>query len=135
MDVELVPILVSLGFFGMCAYIAKVIGDTRIRRKALEARLSANEAAAFLNRGWNEPSTSSALKWGLVLLALGAGLLFVDLLAISFESPIAYAVLLGATGVALLGYYLIEQDDERQEGGPYAPSNTPTTESVGEPEQ
>ncbi|MFB6230868.1 MAG: hypothetical protein ABEL04_06900 [Salinibacter sp.] len=131
---EFGPFIVALGFFAMIAYIAKVIGDTRIRRKALEAHLSADEADRFLNQGWNEPSTRSALKWGLVVLALGAGLLFVDLLAISFESPLAYAVLLVATGIALLGYYLIEQDDERVDGGPYAPSDAPTAESIGETE-
>jgi hypothetical protein len=131
---ELGPFVVALGFFAMIAYIAKVIGDTRIRRKALEAHLSADEADRFLNRGWNEPSTRSALKWGLVVLALGAGLLFVDLLTISFESPVAYAVLLLATGIALLGYYLIEQDDERMSEGPFSPSDTPSAESVGEPE-
>jgi len=36
-----------------------------------------------------EPSTKPALKWGFVVLAIGVGLLFVNLLAISFESPVA----------------------------------------------
>jgi len=128
------PFIVALGFFAMIAYIAKVIGDTRIRRKAPEAHLSVDEADRFLNQGWSEPNTRSALKWGLVVLALGTGLVFVDLLAISFESPFAYAMLLVATGIALLGYSLIEQDDERTSDGPYALSDAPTTESIGETE-
>jgi hypothetical protein len=129
-------VLVPLGFFALVAYIAKLIRDTRIRRKALESPLSEQQIEELLNQsGWTEPSTRSALKWGLVVLALGAGLLFVDLLAISFESPVAYAVLLVATGIALLGYYLIEQEDEDDHAaGPYAPSDAPTTESVGETE-
>ena len=128
-------VLVPLGFFALVAYIAKLIRDTRVRRKALESPLSEEKVEELLGKGgWTEPSTRSALKWGLVVLALGAGLLFVDLLTISFESPVAYAVLLVATGIALLGYYLIEQDDEPANRGPYSPSETPTAESVGEPE-
>jgi hypothetical protein len=129
-------VLVPLGFFALVAYIAKLIRDTRIRRKALDSPLSEKQIEELLHQGgWTEPSTRAALKWGLVVLALGAGLLFVNILAISFESPVAYAVLLVSTGIALLGYYLIEQDDEDEPTpGPYAPSEAPTAESVGESE-
>lgn len=106
-----VEILVPLGFFAMIAFIAKVIGDTRIRRKALEGQAADEVAEAVVNRRWPEPSTRAALKWGLVIFSLGTGMLVVDLLSISFESPLAYAILLLATGIALLGYYLIEHDD------------------------
>lgn len=105
-----VEILVPLGFFALIAYIAKLIGDTRIRRKALDSHASADVAEAILNGRWAEPSTRSALKWGLVVVALGIGLLLVDLFTIGFESPVAYAVLLLTTGTALLGYYVIERD-------------------------
>jgi len=131
---ELVPVVVPLGFFALVAYIAKLIRDTRIRRKALDASLSEEAAEAFVQGTSTEPSTKSALKWGLVVLALGAGLLFVDLLTISFESPLAYAVLLVATGGALLGYYLVEQDDESTDDGPFSPSEAPATEPIGETE-
>jgi len=73
----------------------------------------------------------SGLKWGLVVLALGAGLLLVNLLPTSFESPVAYVVLLVATGVALLNYDLIKQDEVKngEAPRPYAPSEAPATES------
>lgn len=128
-------VLVPLGFFALVAYIAKLIRDTRVRRKALESPLSEEKIEELLSKGgWTEPSTRSALKWGLIVLALGAGLLFVDLLTISFESPLAYAVLLLATGIALLGYYLIEQVDETTNDGPFSSSRASTKESVDEPE-
>jgi hypothetical protein len=134
--------LVPLGFFAMVAYIAKLIGDTRIRRKALESHANADVADAILNRRWAEPSTRSALKWGLVIVSLGVGILLVDLFTIGFESPLAYAVLLLATGTALLGYYLIERDDredganvfgERSASAPSAAERT-ASEDVPDPE-
>ncbi|PSQ94347.1 MAG: hypothetical protein BRD53_06345 [Bacteroidetes bacterium SW_7_64_58] len=67
----------------------------------------------------------SGLKWGLVVLALGAGLLLVDLLPISFESPVAYVVPLVATGIVLLNYDLTEQDDESPDDGPFRAERRP----------
>jgi hypothetical protein len=107
MDVE---ILVPLGFFAMIAYIVKLISDNRLRRKVLNSAASENMAEALLDRQWAEPRTRSALKWGLIFFSLGIGVLFVDLLTIGFESPLAYAILLLATGLALLGFYAIERD-------------------------
>lgn len=126
-----VEILVPLGFFAMIAYIAKLIGDTRIRRKALESHANAEVAEAILNRHWAEPRTRSALKWGLVLLSLGIGVLIVNVLGIGFESPVAYAILLLATGTALLGFYVIERDnDEVQADETVAPSSPRETASA-----
>ena len=130
---ELVPIIVVTTFFGCIAYVAKVIGDTRIRRKVLERDTSADMADALLNRGWKEPSTRAALKWGLVIVALGAGLLLVELFGLRFESPVAYAVLLLSTGTALLGYYLIEHEEGSAQ--PVSDSSSPATESVRSPEE
>jgi hypothetical protein len=123
---DVVVFLVPLGFFAMIAYIAKVIGDTRIRRKVLDTRAEAEVAKALLNRGWSEPSTRSALKWGIVIVALGAGILLVDLFGIGFESPVAYAILLLATGAALLGYYLIERDNVEDDRSAFAEQAAPS---------
>ena len=111
-----VEVLIPLGFFALVAYISKLISDTRVRRKAMEAHASPDVAEAILSGRGGAPSTQSALKWGLVVLALGAAVLLVDLLAIGFESPFAYGLMLLATGGALLSYYLVEHDAEEARG-------------------
>jgi hypothetical protein len=112
MDAEF---LVPLGFFAMVAYIVKLISDNRLRRKVLNSPASEEMAEALLKQQWSAPRTRSALKWGLVFVSLGVGVLFVQVFAIGFESPLAYAILLLATGAALLGYYAIERDAEPEE--------------------
>ena len=99
--------------------------------------MSADVAEAILSGDWKEPSTRSALKWGLVIVALGTGLLLVDVFGIDFESPLAYAVLLLATGTALLGYYVIERDapDELGESPLTAPSTTQKRSAPEEAEE
>ncbi|MEF8796730.1 MAG: hypothetical protein V5A48_09765 [Salinivenus sp.] len=96
----------------MVAYIVKLISDNRLRRKVLNSAASEGMAEALLKEQRSGPQTRSALKWGLIFVSLGAGVLFVNVLAIGFESPLAYALLLLATGAALLGYYTIEHDNE-----------------------
>lgn len=136
MDVE---ILVPLGFFAMIAYIVKLISDNRLRRKVLNSAASENMAEALLDRQWAEPRTRSALKWGLIFFALGFGVLVVDLLAIGFESPLAYAILLLATGGALLGFYAIEHDASGEAGRASDDTSgsvveSPASESMHEPD-
>lgn len=121
--------LVPLGLFAMIAYIVKLISDNRLRRKVLDSAASEEMADTLLDRQWAEPHTRSALKWGLVLFSLGLGVLVVDLLALGFESPLAYAVLLLATGLALLGFYVIERDNQRADDQTSAPSAASTTET------
>lgn len=124
--------LVPLGFFALVGYIAKLIADTRIRRKAIEAHMATEDIEELLNQKSGATSTTSALKWGLIVLALGVGLLMVEVLRIGFESPVAYALLLLATGFALIGYYLLEREDHPQPGeGPVPPGEAPSPESVG----
>lgn len=94
----------------MVAYIVKLISDNRLRRKVLNSASSEGMAEALLKE--QRPQTRSSLKWGLIFVALGIGVLFVNVLAIGFESPLAYALLLLATGAALLGYYTIEHGNE-----------------------
>jgi hypothetical protein len=121
---ELGPFVVPVALFAMIAYIVKLISDNRLRRRVLDSSASEEMAEALLKREWSEPRTRSALKWGLISVSLGAGVLVVDVLAIGFESPLAYAVLLLAAGAALLGYYLIEHDTEpaaRMEADPTTP--------------
>lgn len=109
MDAEF---LVPLGFFAMVAYIVKLISDNRLRRRVLNSAASEGMAEALLKEQRSGPQTRSALKWGLIFVSLGAGVLFVNVLAIGFESPLAYALLLLATGAALLGYHIIERGNE-----------------------
>lgn len=130
--------LVPLGLFAMIVLIVKIVSDNRLRRKVLNSAASEDMAEALLDRQWAEPQTRSALKWGLILFSLGIGVLFVDVLALGFESPLAYAVLLLATGLALLVFYGIERNEDHPaaEDASYETSSAAESPSdpVGDPE-
>lgn len=112
MDVE---ILVPLGFFAAIVWIVKIISDNRIRRKVLDQRVSDELAEAILKRNAAAPSTLGALKWGLVVLAVGGALVLIELLTIDVDEPLAYGLLFLAAGGGLIAYYLIAQDEEERQ--------------------
>lgn len=102
-----VEILVPLGFFAAIVLIVKIISDNRIRRKVLDQRVSDEMAEAILQKGKSEPSALTALKWGLVVLAVGGAFVLIELLATDVDSPLGYGLLFLAAGAGLVGYYLI----------------------------
>lgn len=112
MDVE---ILVPLGFFAAIVWIVKIISDNRIRRKVLDQRVSDELAEAILKKDASEPSALGALKWGLIVLAVGGALVLVEMLSIDVDEPLAYGLLFLAAGGGLVAYYLIvsQHDEER----------------------
>ena len=109
MDVE---ILVPIAFFAAIVWIVKVISDNRIRRKVLDQRVSDELAEAILKNDASAPSALSALKWGLIVLAIGGALVLVQLLSIDADEPLTFGLIFLAAGAGLVAYYLIASQDE-----------------------
>jgi hypothetical protein len=127
MDVE---ILVPLGFFAAIVWIVKIISDNRIRRKVLDQRVSDELAEAILQKGQSDPSVLGALKWGLVVLAVGASLLLMGILSVDVDEPLGYGLLFSAAGGGLVAYYLIASQRGGQEQSESYVPDFPSTEEL-----
>lgn len=112
MDVE---ILVPLGFFAAIVWIVKIVSDNRIRRKVLDQRVSDELAEAILKKDTSRPSALGALKWGLIVLAIGGALVLIEMFSIDVDEPLAYGLLFLAAGGGLVAYYLIAAQHEEGE--------------------
>jgi hypothetical protein len=100
------PTLVFVSFFVFVLGITKVLADNWTRRKLIEARVSADVVRALF-RTESDPEMFAALKWGIVLVSLGAGLMVTQYLPARFEEPLAWGVVLVFGGVGLLAYYAV----------------------------
>jgi hypothetical protein len=119
-----VEILVPIAFFAAIVWIVKIISDNRIRRKVLDQRVSDELADAILNKNVAAPSALSALKWGLVVVAIGGALVLVQLLSIDADEPLTFGLLFLAAGAGLVAYYMIASEDESaptERSGEYMP--------------
>ena len=100
------PGIVLVGFFAFVLCITKVLSDNWTKRKLIEARVS-DDVIRTLFRKESDPEMYAALKWGIVLVALGLGLIVSQYLPSRFEEPLAWGVVLVFGGAGLLAYYAI----------------------------
>ena len=100
------PGVVLVGFFVFVLGMTKVLSDNWTRRKLIEARVS-DDVIRTLFRKESDPEIFAALKWGMVLVALGLGLIAAQQLHTSFNEPMAWGVVLVFGGMGLLAYYAV----------------------------
>ena len=100
------PGVVFVGFFAFVLGVTKVLSDNWTKRKLIEARVS-DDVIRTLFRKESDPEMFAALKWGLVLVALGLGLIVSQYLPSGFEEPLAWGVVLVFGGAGLLAYYAV----------------------------
>ncbi|MBD9370768.1 DUF6249 domain-containing protein [Xanthomonas sp. XNM01] len=105
MDLNL---LVPVALFACIAYTIKSVVDSFNRRRIVEARGSEELVRAVLD-GETARRRLASLHWGCVLVALALGFGIVELLATDRVTPGVVGLLIGATGLGNLAYYLLER--------------------------
>jgi hypothetical protein len=100
------PTTVLVGFFAFVLGMTKVLSDNWTKRTLIGSRVS-DDVIRTLFRKQSDPEIFAALKWGIVLVSLGLGLIVSQQLHASFQEPLAWGVVLVSGGVGLLVYYAI----------------------------
>lgn len=101
-------LLVPITLFVCIAYSLKTVVDAYTRRRIIESRGS-EELVRSLLEGEATRRRQASLHWGSVLIALAAGFGLVELTGADHVTPGVAALLLGATGLGNLAYYLLER--------------------------
>jgi|SRR5437016_12627858 len=102
---SLVPIVFLLTIAFTLVGLAKVIADARIRRRLIDAGVAPELARAIAGSRQEDPALYSTLKWGIVLGAVGLGLILVQFLPYRSGEPIVLGVILVFAAAGLLVYY------------------------------
>lgn len=102
---DLVPLVVPLGFFWALTALARTIADTRTRRRLIETKATAEQAAAVMAAAQGDTALHDSLKWGLIVGAIGLALIVVQFLPFRSDEPISLGVVLVFAAAGLLGYY------------------------------
>lgn len=101
-------LLIPITLFACIAYSIKAVVDAYTRRRIIESRGS-EELVRSLLEGEATRRRQSSLHWGCVLVALAVGFGLVELLGTERVTPATIALLLGATGLGNLAYYILER--------------------------
>lgn len=108
-------IFIFIAFFGFVAFIAYLYFNTRHKERM--ALIDTGKDAGLF-KGSQDPQYMGALKWGLVLVCLGAGAGIGAFLDISMNNDgpfFTLPLLLGAGGAGLIIYYTIAKAHANEE--------------------
>ena len=105
---DLIPILVPASIFLILAVVAitKIISDGRTRRRLIDAGASPELAAAVLHPPHGLPAYGS-LRWGLLIGAVGLGLVVVHFLPYDGDDPLVVGVILVFAALGLVAHYAV----------------------------
>lgn len=100
------------------AWLGVRVAEMRTRKRALESGATPEIMDLLFEEEEKSSSRYGALKWGIVVTALGLGVLAEAVFPYSFADPIAYGVLLVIGGLALIGYYAYLEAHPGDDGSP-----------------
>jgi putative exporter of polyketide antibiotics len=101
-------ILIPIALFSCIAYSIKTVVDAYTRRRIIESRGS-EELVRSLLEGEATRRRLASLHWGSVLVALAVGFGLVEWMGVDRVTPGVIALLLAATGVGNLAFFLLER--------------------------
>jgi len=101
-------ILIPITLFICIVYAIKVVVDARVRRQMLDSNGSQDLMRSMLE-GEEQRRRHGSLRWGVTLVALAIGFGLVQASGWTEVNPGVIAVLVGATGLGNLAYYVLSR--------------------------
>jgi hypothetical protein len=108
----LLPVAI-LGTFGATLYFfTKVLTDYILKKKMIEKGYVNDESQSVLKRHTAEDKLTS-LKWGILILFAGIGLVIIDVLGVDPETTLPYGIFAITLSVGFLIYYTIVRRESK----------------------
>ncbi|MFT4736774.1 MAG: hypothetical protein ACI8QD_001953 [Cyclobacteriaceae bacterium] len=108
---NLIPIFAIVGVFGGGVLFVKILTDFFLKRKIVEKGLATEEINSILRKGV-EDNKYSGLKWGLILLSAGIGLVIINYVPYDSDTPFPYGILSICVAIGFLTYYMLVKRDQ-----------------------
>lgn len=110
----LVPVLIVGIIFFSIAYIIESTQKHRLRSRIVSSGLTDEKVIKGLFAGQKDNKYSS-LKWGLIILFAGIGLVVLEFIPYNYDSPLPYGIVGGFIALGFLIYFFVV--DGKQSGG------------------
>jgi hypothetical protein len=107
----LMPVAI-IGTFGASLYFfTKVLTDYILRKKMIDKGYVNEDSQSIFRAYKREENKNSSLKWGLIILFSGIGLIVISALDVSPDSTTPYGIFAVALSVGyLLYYYMMKRE-------------------------
>lgn len=116
MDEGLVGVMIVFVIFASAAFVIKVISDNRIRRRIVESgQVDEKIKYLYFKSGNKIFDPLSNVKWGMVLIGIGAALLLGQLFPYDITETMTIGFMFLFAGLAFLIYYVIQKGKSEEE--------------------
>jgi hypothetical protein len=100
--------------------IINAVTSYKLKRKLIEKAQADEKSGAMLSESMkllaakSESNKYPTLKWGLVTLGAGLGLILTHYLSFDYDSPLPFGLLLTCISIGFLLYYFIMKAEEKK---------------------
>jgi hypothetical protein len=109
----LTEIIVPLGIFATIAFIVKTVSDNQTRKYLADKGVE-TEALLQIFASRRIESASSSLKWGLVLIAIGASIFLAQFAPAHIRDEVLAGAVFLSAGVGLLVFYVLKRKKQNE---------------------
>lgn len=106
---ELIPIVAIISVFGSVILFVSTLTNYSLKKKLIEKNMVTKETTDLFK---SVSSKQNALKWGLIILFGGIGLIIIDSLGLDGDDAMPYGIEAVCVSIGFLIYYFIVKDEE-----------------------
>lgn len=101
---EIIPIVAIVSVFGSFILFVVTLTNYFLKKKLIEKDMVNDETANLFKKRTDK---QSALKWGLIVLTAGVGLIIIDSMGLNSDSAMPYGIEAVCVAIGFLAYYSI----------------------------
>lgn len=99
---ELIPIVAIVSVFGSVILFVSILTNYSLKKKLIDKDMVNNDTANLFNK---KDSRQNALKWGLIVLFGGLGLIVIDAMGLDNDDAMPYGIEAVSIAIGFLIYY------------------------------
>ena len=106
--IELVPIVAIISVFGSTILFVSLITNYSLKKKLIDKNMVNEETANLFKK---ETSKQNTLKWGLIILFGGLGLIVIDSMNLDGDDAMAWGIEGVSIAIGFLLYYFVAKKE------------------------
>ncbi len=105
---DLIPIIAIISVFGSVILFVNTLTNYSLKKKLIDKDMVNPETANLFRK---QDGKHSALKWGLIVLFGGIGLIIIDAMRLDGDDAMPYGIEAVSIAIGFLAYYSIVKKD------------------------
>lgn len=107
---SIIPIVAIVSVFGSIILFVTIITNYSLRKKLIDKNMVNDETANLFR---SVSSKQNSLKWGLIILFAGVGLIIIDSMNLDGDEAMPYGIEAVCVALGFLTYYFLVKNDDK----------------------